>query len=58
MKRRRSHIFEKEARELYIEPAWCSRRLFEVEHFGDVGIHDPACGWGTSCMKLDEPVIV
>jgi hypothetical protein len=46
MKRRHSHIFEKDARGHYVEPAWCSRRLFEVEKFADP-IHDPACGWGT-----------
>jgi hypothetical protein len=46
MKPRQAHIFEKETRGHYVEPAWCSRRLFEVEKFsGD--IYDPACGWGT-----------
>lgn len=49
MKRRRSHIFDKEKRGHYVEPAWVSRRLFEVERFdgGDKTICDPACGWGT-----------
>ena len=46
VKRRRSHIFEKERDGHYVEPAWVSRRLFEVEKFG-MTIHDPACGWGT-----------
>lgn len=46
MKRLRAHIFEKEARGHYVEPAWTSRRLFEAERF-DRRIHDPACGWGT-----------
>jgi hypothetical protein len=46
VRRRQAHIFEKEKRGHYVEPAWCSRRLFEVEEFfGD--IYDPACGWGT-----------
>lgn len=46
---RLAHIFAKEANGHYVEPSWCSRRLFEVERFGDKGnvILDPACGWGT-----------
>lgn len=43
---RKSHIFEKEKRGHYVEPAWCSQRLFEVERFNGL-IYDPACGWGT-----------
>jgi hypothetical protein len=43
---RKSHIWEREANEHYVEPAWCSARLFEEEDFG-VYIHDPACGFGT-----------
>jgi hypothetical protein len=46
MKRRDSHIFKKEKHGHYVEPEWCSRRLFEVEKFNGV-IYDPACGWGT-----------
>jgi hypothetical protein len=45
MKRRDSHIFEKEKDGHYVEPEWCSRRLFEVEDFTGC-IYDPACGWG------------
>jgi hypothetical protein len=48
MKRSRdSHIFAKEKNGHYVEPAWVSRRLFEVEKFAGYSIHDPACGWGT-----------
>ena len=48
MRRRQAHIFDKEARGHYVEPAWISRRLFEVENFGTQAIiYDPACGWGT-----------
>jgi len=46
MRRRESHIFEKEARGHYVEPDWTSRRLFQVEKFTGP-INDPACGWGT-----------
>jgi hypothetical protein len=48
LRRRRSHIFAKETHGHYVEPAWCSARLFAVEDFGPVGslILDPACGWG------------
>jgi hypothetical protein len=40
-----SHIWEREAHEHYVEPEWCSRRLFEVERF-EGGVWDPACGFG------------
>lgn len=46
MRRRDAHIFEKDKRGHYVEPAWCSRRLFEVEDFSGP-VYDPACGWGT-----------
>jgi hypothetical protein len=50
---KRSHIFKKEKHGHYVEPAWCSRRLFEVEKFKGP-IYDPACGWGTI---LEESMI-
>lgn len=40
-----SHIWEREEHEHYVEPEWCSQRLFEVEKFDGV-IHDPCCGFG------------
>jgi hypothetical protein len=42
---RRSHIFTRETNEHYVEPTWCSQRLFEVERFQGT-IVDPAAGWG------------
>jgi len=48
VRRRAAHIFPKEKNGHYVEPQWCSRRLFEEERFGRPGdlILDPACGWG------------
>lgn len=46
MRKRDSHIFAKAADGFYVEPAWCSERLFEVEKFPG-RVWDPACGWGT-----------
>jgi hypothetical protein len=45
---RRAHIFERDAEGHYVEPLWCSARLFEAESFGAPGARllDPACGWG------------
>ena len=45
---RQSHIFAKEKHGHYVEPRWCSQRLFMVENFGGPGlvVWDPACGWG------------
>ena len=45
-KPRLSHIWDREANEHYVEPSWCSERLFQVEKF-DGAIHDPCCGFGT-----------
>lgn len=42
-----AHIWEREANEHYVEPEWCSRRLFEEEEFPNGVIHDPCCGFGT-----------
>ena len=45
---RHAHIFPRAARGHYVEPAWPSTRLFEVEDFGPASsvILDPGCGWG------------
>ena len=45
---RQSHIFRRDPHGHYVEPAWCSIRLFQAESFGAPGarILDPACGWG------------
>jgi hypothetical protein len=45
-KPRDSHIFAKAKSGFYVEPSWCSERLFDVEKFTGT-IWDPACGWGT-----------
>jgi hypothetical protein len=42
---RNTHIFERAANDLYIEPSWVSERLFAVETFPGV-IWDPCCGTG------------
>jgi hypothetical protein len=45
---RRAHIFAPDVDGHYVDPVWCSARLFEVESFGTPGVRilDPACGWG------------
>lgn len=40
-----SHIWQREECEHYVEPEWCSRRLFDVEKFW-LSIYDPCCGVG------------
>ena len=44
-RRRRSHIFDRDHHDFYVEPAWCSERLFAVEPFAGL-IWDPAAGSG------------
>jgi hypothetical protein len=40
-----AHVWEREANEHYVEPEWCSRRLFEDEPF-EGQVWDPCCGFG------------
>ena len=40
-----AHVWEREANEHYVEPEWCSERLFAEEDFLG-GILDPCCGFG------------
>lgn len=40
-----SHIWAREEHEHYVEPEWCSKRLFAVEKFEGT-IDDPCCGFG------------
>lgn len=42
----KSHIWEREDNEHYVEPSWTSARLFQEEEFTG-GIWDPCCGFGT-----------
>jgi hypothetical protein len=43
-----AHIWDREPQGHYVEPHWCSERLFEEERFGPAGalVFDPAAGWG------------
>ena len=45
MRPKRAHIFEKADDLFYIEPQWCSTRLFETEKF-TYPVTDPFCGTG------------
>lgn len=40
-----AHAWEREANEHYVEPEWCSERLFQEEDFTP-SIWDPCCGFG------------
>jgi hypothetical protein len=46
MKPLAAHVWDRDADDWYVEPEWCSRRLFEEEQFEGT-IWDPACGSGT-----------
>lgn len=41
----KAHVWDREANEHYVEPEWCSERLFAEEPFQD-NIWDPCCGFG------------
>jgi hypothetical protein len=41
----KAHIFPRAADEFYVEPEWCSERLFQEEPF-EGAIYDPCCGIG------------
>ena len=40
-----AHSWQREQDEHYVEPHWCSERLFAEERFGG-GVLDPCCGFG------------
>jgi hypothetical protein len=41
----KAHSWQREAHEHYVEPFWCSERLFAEEKF-EGGVYDPCCGFG------------
>lgn len=45
MRALKAHVWDREANEHYVEPEWCSERLFAEESFRD-NIWDPCCGFG------------
>ena len=45
LRKRDSSLWRRDPHDWYVEPAWCSLRLFEEEAFRGC-IHDPACGGG------------
>jgi len=45
MKERKSNLWDRQKENWYVEPEWCSRRLFDVEYFKGK-ICDPAAGGG------------
>ena len=46
LRKRESHLWERDPYDWYCEPAWVSERLFELEKF-EGEVCDPACGIGT-----------
>ncbi len=48
MRPKLAQIWDREAHEHYVEPEWCSQRLFDVEPFVQE-VWDPACGFGRIC---------
>jgi hypothetical protein len=42
---RKAHIWQKDPHDWYVEPSWCSERLFAIEKFSG-SIFDPAAGTG------------
>lgn len=45
LRKRESHLWDRHADDWYVEPHWCSERLFQVEPFEGT-VWDPACGMG------------
>lgn len=45
-----AHAWKREENEHYVEPAWCSARLFEEEAFTG-SVWDPCCGFGTIVIE-------
>lgn len=49
----KAHLWEKHQDNFYVEPPWCSRRLFQEERFPGQ-IHDPACGLGRIVLSAHD----
>ena len=45
LRKRDSHLWSRDVNDWYVEPEWCSERLFETINFASE-IIDPACGLG------------
>lgn len=45
LRKRDSHLWARDPQDWYVEPEWCSERLFDVEPF-EGPVLDPACGMG------------
>lgn len=45
LRKRDSHLWERDAHDFYVEPSWVSERLFASERF-EGNVWDPACGTG------------
>lgn len=45
LRQKDAQIWARHPEDWYVEPEWCSRRLFDVEPF-EGSIYDPACGSG------------
>ncbi|MEM1149061.1 MAG: hypothetical protein AAGI03_00680 [Pseudomonadota bacterium] len=43
--KKNAHVWERDEHNHYVEPVWCSRRLFEVEPFDGLVV-DPCAGFG------------
>jgi len=57
LRKRNSHLWERDERDWYVEPEWCSERLFEMEKF-EGSVCDPAAGCGRivrSAIKAGVP---
>jgi hypothetical protein len=45
LRKRESHLWAREEHDWYVEPEWCSARLFQMERF-DGPVWDASCGGG------------
>ena len=46
LRTKRAQLWEKQPEGWYVDPDWCSARLFAVEDFRGP-VHDPSCGFGS-----------
>ena len=50
---KKAHSWPRHPDDWYVEPTWCSRRLFEEERF-EGNVMDPACGHGRIVQAAQE----
>lgn len=54
LRKKESHLWEREVADHYVEPSWLWDRLFAMKGWDGLSVYDPACGFGTIVRAADS----